>query len=65
MSKYELHDLEHNTVLELELTDEQFGELKRFLKELKKPCEGIDSKHILGVDRQITAAVRAEDLIKV
>lgn len=47
MSKYELRDLEHNTVLEPELTDEQFGELKRFLKELKKPCESIDCKLIL------------------
>ncbi len=47
MSKYELHDLERNTVLELELTDEQFGELKRFLKELKKPCEGINFRLIL------------------
>lgn len=47
MSKYELRDLERDTVLELELSDEQFGELKRFLKELKKPCEDIDFKTVL------------------
>lgn len=47
MGKYELRDLEHDTVLELELTDEEFGELKRFLKELKTPRERIDYKQIL------------------
>lgn len=47
MSKYRLLDLEGNTVLEPELTDEQFGELKRFLKELKKPCESINFRLIL------------------
>lgn len=47
MSKYELHDLDRDTVLELELTDGQFRELKRFLKELKMPREGIDFKLIL------------------
>lgn len=31
MGKFKLHDLEHDTVLDLELTDEQFSELKKFL----------------------------------
>ncbi len=47
MSKYKLLDVERNTTTDLELTNEQFGELKRFLKELKKPCEGINFRLIL------------------
>lgn len=47
MGKYKLLDPERNTVLELELTDAQFGELKRFLKDLKKPSEAVDYKAIL------------------
>lgn len=47
MAKYKLHDLERDNVLDLELTAEQFGELKRFLKELKSPREGTDYKQIL------------------
>ena len=62
MAKYELHDLERNTVLELELTDKQFGELKRFIKGLKKPLEGIDFKLILehynSVCKNLPAATR-------
>lgn len=62
MSKYRLHDLDRDTVLELELTDGQFVELKRFLKELKKPREGIDFKLILerynSVCRNLPPATR-------
>ena len=47
MSKYRLQDLEQGTALDLELTAQEFGELKRFLKELKKPRENIDFKLIL------------------
>lgn len=47
MGKFKLHDLEHDTVMELELTDAQFGELKRFLKDLKKPADSADYKVIL------------------
>ncbi len=47
MGKYKLHDIEHDTVLDLELTAEEFGELKRFLKELKTPREHIDYKRTL------------------
>lgn len=47
MGKFRLHDLERDTVLDLELTDAQFGELKRFLKDLKKPSEAADYKAIL------------------
>ncbi|MCM1167908.1 MAG: hypothetical protein NC401_18140 [Ruminococcus sp.] len=47
MGKYKLHDIEHDAVLELELTAEQFGELKRFLKDLKTPRENVDYKQIL------------------
>lgn len=47
MGKFKLHDLERDTVLDLELTDTQFRELKRFLKDLKKPSEAADYKAIL------------------
>lgn len=47
MGKFRLHDLERNTVLDLELTDVQFSELKKFLKELKKPSESTDYRAIL------------------
>lgn len=47
MGKYKLHDLEHDTALDLELTAEEFGELKSFLKELKTPQERTDYKKIL------------------
>lgn len=47
MGKFRLHDPERNIVLDLELTDAQFGELKRFLKELKKPSESTDYRAIL------------------
>lgn len=47
MGKYKLHDLEHDTVLDLELTADEFGELKRFLKELKKPAVAADHRAIL------------------
>lgn len=47
MGKFRLHDLEHDTVLELELTANELGELKRFLKELKTPRENIAYKQIL------------------
>lgn len=47
MGKYTLLDPERNTVLELELTDAQFAELKRFLKELKTPAEEADYKAVL------------------
>lgn len=47
MGKYTLLDPEQNTVLDLELTDTQFGELKRFLKDLKKPSEAADYKAVL------------------
>lgn len=47
MGKYRLLDLEHDTALDLELTSEEFGDLKRFLKELKKPRGNIDFKLVL------------------
>ncbi len=47
MGKYELRDLEHDTVLDLELTDDQFVELKRFLKDLKKLPTNIDYRFIV------------------
>lgn len=47
MGKFRLHDLERNTVLDLELTDAQAAELKRFLKDLKKPSEATDYRAIL------------------
>lgn len=47
MGKYKLLDPERNTVLDLELTDAQFGELKRFLKDLKAPAGAADYKAIL------------------
>lgn len=47
MGKYELRDLEHDTVLDLELTDDQFVELKRFLKDLKKLPANIDYRFIV------------------
>lgn len=47
MGRFKLHDLERNTVLDLELTDAQFDELKRFLKSLTKPSEATDYKAIL------------------
>lgn len=46
MGKFKLHDLERDTVLDLELTDAQFTELKRFLKDLKTPA-ATDHKVIL------------------
>lgn len=46
MGKYWLQDLEHGTALALELTDAQFDELKRFIKELEKPCEIVEYKRI-------------------
>lgn len=65
MGKYELRDLEHDTVLELELTDDQFVELKRFLKDLKTPREHIDYKRILerfnGVCKNLPPATRLTD----
>ncbi len=47
MGKFKLHDLEHDIVLDLELTNEEFSKLKQFLKELKTPRESIDYKRIL------------------
>ncbi len=47
MGKYKLHDLEHDTVLDLELTAKQFAELKRFLKDLKTLPENIDYRFII------------------
>lgn len=47
MGKYELRDLEHDTVLELDLTVKEFGELKRFLKDLKTPPANIDYRFIV------------------
>ena len=47
MGKYKLHDIEHDTVLDLELTAEEFGELKRFLKDLKKLPANIDYRFIV------------------
>lgn len=47
MGKFRLHDLERNTVLDLELTDAQTAELKRFLKDLKSPSEAANYKAVL------------------
>ncbi len=47
MGKFRLHDLEHDTVLDLELTTKQFAELKRFLKDLKTLPENIDYRYIV------------------
>lgn len=65
MGKYRLYDLEHDTVIDLELTAEEFGELKRFLKELKTPREHIDYKQILNrfnsVCKNLPPATRLTD----
>lgn len=65
MGKFKLHDLEHDTVMELELTDAQFGELKRFLKELKTPAGAADYKVILekynSVCKNLPPATRLTD----
>lgn len=66
MAKYELHDLERNNVIELELTDGQLRELKQFLKELKTPREiGVDCKKILeqynNVCKNLPPATRLTD----
>ncbi|GEM_PF-5811688 len=47
MGKYKLHDLEHDTVLDLELTPGEFGELKRFIKDLKTLPANIDYRFIM------------------
>ena len=36
MGKFKLHDLEHDTVLDLELTAEEFGELNRLQADFGK-----------------------------
>ena len=46
MGKFKLHDLERDTVLDLELTEAQYNELKRFLKDLKN-APAADFKLIL------------------
>ncbi len=65
MGKYKLHDLEHGTVLDLELTAGEFGELKRFLKELKTPRESTDCKLVLerynSVYKNLPPATRLTD----
>lgn len=65
MGKFKLHDLEHDMVMELELTDAQFGELKRFLKDLKKPADAADYKVILekynSVCKNLPPATRLTD----
>lgn len=65
MGRFKLHDLERDTVLELELTDTQFGELKRFLKELKTPSESADHKVILekynAICKNLPPATRLTD----
>lgn len=65
MGKFKLHNLEHDTVLELELTDAQFGELKRFLKDLKTPAGAADYKVILekynSVCKNLPPATRLTD----
>lgn len=47
MGKYTLLDPQRNTVLDLELTDAQFGELKRFLKDLNAPPGTADHRAVL------------------
>lgn len=47
MGKFKLRDLERDTVLELELTDAQFAELKGFLKELKTPAGTAEYRAVL------------------
>lgn len=65
MGNFKLHDLEHDTVLDLELTDAQFGELKRFLKDLKTPAGAADYKVILekynSVCKNLPPATRLTD----
>lgn len=65
MGKFKLHDLERDTVMELELTDAQFGELRRFLKELKAPSESTDCKLIMekynAVCKKLPPATRLTD----
>lgn len=62
MGKFKLHDLERDTMIDLELTDAQFAELKRFLKELKTPPETTDYKLILekynGICKNLPTATR-------
>lgn len=64
MGKFKLHDLEHDTVLDLELTDAQFSELKSFLKELKTPAM-TDHKLILekynAICKNLPPATRLTD----
>lgn len=64
MGKYRLHDLEHNSVLELELTDLQFSELKRLLKDLTT-APAADFKLILekynAVCKNLPSATRLTD----
>lgn len=65
MGKYKLHDLEHDTVLELELTAGEFVELKRFLNELKTPRDSTDCRRILerynSVCKNLPPATRLTD----
>lgn len=65
MGKFKLHDLEHDTVLDLELTAEELGELKRFLKDLKTPAGVADYKVILekynSVCKNLPPATRLTD----
>ena len=46
MRRYKLYDIDRDRALELELTDAQESELKRFLKDLKSPAE-MDYKSVL------------------
>ncbi len=65
MVKFKLHDLEHDTVLDLELTAEEFGELKRVLKDLKTPRERTNYKQILdsynSICKNLPPATRLTD----
>lgn len=64
MGKFKLHDLERDTVLDLELTDAQYGDLKRFLKDLKT-APAADFKLILekynAVCKALPSATRLTD----
>ena len=65
MGKFKLHDIEHDAVLDIELTAEQFAELKRFLKELKTQSETVDYKAVLetynAVCKNLPPATRITD----
>lgn len=64
MGKYKLYDFEHDKAYEFDLTPSQFGELKGFLRALKKPPQ-MDYKlvleHFNATCRNLPPATRLTD----